>query len=72
MLYLLERGYIQKTHSGDFGLNCEPTNLREMDIGTKGVLRVDVVVQGKGAFNARPYRGISVIDKAIKFIQDIQ
>lgn len=72
VLYLLEQGYIKKTHPEDFGLNCEPTDLREMDMATKGVLRVDVVIQGKGAFNARPYLGISAIDKAAKFIQAIQ
>lgn len=72
ILYLLEKGYIKKRHPDDFGLNCEPTNLREIDMATKGVLRVDVVVLGKGAFNARPHLGISAIDKAVKFIEAIQ
>lgn len=72
ILYLLEQGYIQKRHPDDFGLNCEPTNLQEMDVATKGVFRVDVVIRGKGAFNARPYLGISAIDKAVKFIQAIE
>ena len=72
ILYLLEKGYIKKEHPDDFGLNCEPTDLREMDMATKGVYRVDVEVIGKGAFNARPYLGISAIDKAAKFIQAVQ
>lgn len=72
ILYLLEKGYIKKEHPDDFGLNCEPTDLREVDMATKGVLRVDVIVIGKGAFNARPYLGISAIDKAAKFIEAVQ
>ena len=32
-----------------FGLNCEPTNLEEINMATKGVLRVDIKAQGKGA-----------------------
>lgn len=72
ILYLLECGCIRKTHPEDFGINCEPTNLEEMNMTTKGVLRVDVIVKGKGAFNARPYLGISAIDKAAKFIEEIQ
>ena len=54
------------------GLNCEPTNLCEINMATKGVYRVDVEIIGKGAFNARPYLGISAIDKAAKFIMAIQ
>ena len=72
ILYLLKEGYIKKTHPDDFGINCEPTNLCEMNVATKGVFRVDIVIIGKGAFNARPYLGISAIDKAAKLIEAIQ
>ena len=71
ILYLLEQGIIKKEHPGDFGINCEPTNLREMNMATKGVFRADVTVQGKGAFNARPYLGISAIDKSVRFIEAV-
>lgn len=72
VIYLIDAGYIKKEHADDSGLNCEPTDLNEMNIATKGILRVDVFIQGKGAFNARPYLGISAIDKAAKFIEAIQ
>lgn len=71
MLYLIDKGYIKKTHKDDFGINCEPTDLTEINMATKGVLRVDIKVVGKGAFGARPYLGISAIDKAAKLIQAI-
>jgi len=72
ILYLLEKGYIKKEHPDDFGINCEPTNLQELEMATKGVLRADIIVIGKGAFNARPYLGVSAIDKAVKLIEAIQ
>lgn len=72
ILYLLKEGYIKKEHPDDFGINCEPTDLREMNVATKGVYRADILVIGKGAFNARPYLGISAIDKAAKLIEAIQ
>lgn len=72
ILYLIEKGYIKKEHPEDFGINCEPTDLRELEMATKGVLRADILVKGKGAFNARPYLGISAIDKAVKFIEAVQ
>lgn len=70
MLYLIKEGYIKKNHKDDFGINCEPT-LLEMNMATKGVLRVDIEVKGKGAFGARPYLGISAIDKSIKLLEEI-
>ncbi len=69
--YLIDQGYIKKEGPQDFGVNCEPTNLIEMNMATKGVYRVDITVLGKGAFNARPYLGISAIDKASKLIAAI-
>lgn len=72
VIYLIKSGIIKKEHEDDFGLNCEPTDLRDMNTSTKGVLRADVRVVGKGAFNARPYLGINAIDKAAKFIQAVQ
>lgn len=69
--YLLKEGHIRKNREDDFGLNCEPTNLREMNIATKGMLRTDIVVKGKGAFSARPYLGINAINKACKLIEAI-
>lgn len=71
MLHLIKEGYIKKNKDYDFGLNCEPTDLIEMNMATKGVLRVDIKVQGKGAFGARPYLGISAINKASKLIESI-
>ena len=72
ILYLLKEGVIRKEHPEDFGINCEPTNLEEMNMATKGVMRADVTVIGKGAFNARPYLGVSAIDQSAKFIQSVQ
>lgn len=71
MLYLIKNGYVKKKHEDDFGLNCEPTNLEEINMATKGVLRADIKVQGKGAFGARPYLGINAIDKTHKLINEI-
>lgn len=71
MLYLLKKGYVKMNTKDDFGINCEPTDLIEMNMATKGVLRVDIKVKGKGAFGARPYLGINAIDKAIKLLQAI-
>lgn len=71
VLYLIKEGYIKRYRPDDFGINCEPTNILEMNIATKGVYRVDITVLGKGAFNARPYLGVSAIDKASKLIQAI-
>lgn len=71
MLHLIKEGYVKKNHEDDFGINCEPTDLIEMNMVTKGVLRVDIKVQGKGAFGARPYLGISAINKANKLIEAI-
>lgn len=68
VLWLLKNGYIKKEHPDDFGINCEPTDMCEMNMATKGVYRADFVIQGKGAFGGRPYLGISAIDKAAKFI----
>ena len=71
ILHLIKEGYVKKKHKDDFGLNCEPTDLEEINVATKGVLRVDMKVQGKGAFGARPYLGINAINKASKLIDEI-
>ena len=71
ILYLLEAGYIKKFREDDIGLNCEPTNFKEIEIATKGVLRADVTFHGKSAFGARPWLGINAIGKAVKFIGKI-
>lgn len=68
MLWLLEHGYIKKEREDDFGLNCEPTDLDEINMATKGVFRVIITVIGRGAFGARPYLGISAIEKAAKLV----
>jgi succinyl-diaminopimelate desuccinylase len=72
ILYLLERGIIKKNHPDDFGINCEPTNLDEINMATKGVLRADIIVTGKGAFGARPYLGINAINHAASLILEIK
>ncbi len=46
ILYLLKEGVIRKEHPEDFGINCEPTHLEEMNMATKGVMRADVTVIG--------------------------
>lgn len=71
ILHLIKEGHVKKKHRDDFGLNCEPTDLEEINIATKGVLRVDMKVQGKGAFGARPYLGINAINKVSKLIDEI-
>jgi acetylornithine deacetylase/succinyl-diaminopimelate desuccinylase family protein len=70
-LYLLDKGIIKRSHPGDFGVNCEPTNLEEINMATKGVFRADITVIGKGAFSARPHLGINAIDKAAKLVTAI-
>ena len=72
ILYLLEAGYIKKQREDDMGLNCEPTNFKEIAIATKGLLKVDITVHGKSAFGARPWLGINAIDKANKLIHKIR
>jgi succinyl-diaminopimelate desuccinylase len=71
VLYLIESGVIKKERPDDFGINCEPTNLEEINMATKGVLRADINVIGKGAFGARPYLGINAIDKSMPLIREI-
>lgn len=57
--YLLEKGYLR----GDFGINCEPTNLR-IEIAHKGILRSKVTVRGRAIHGSRPWLGIDAIEKA--------
>lgn len=61
--YLIEKGYLK----GDFGLNCEPTNLR-VEIAHKGILRSRVTVRGKAIHGSRPWLGIDAIEKTNKAI----
>jgi acetylornithine deacetylase/succinyl-diaminopimelate desuccinylase family protein len=72
ILYLLDAGIIKKNHPDDFGINCEPTNLDEINMATKGVLRADITVIGRGAFGARPYLGINAINHAASLILGIK
>ena len=71
VLWLLKEGYIKKERDDDFGINCEPTDMTEMCMSTKGIYRAKFTVQGKGAYNARPYLGINAIDKAADLIKAI-
>jgi acetylornithine deacetylase/succinyl-diaminopimelate desuccinylase family protein len=71
ILHLIKDGYVKMNRKDDFGINCEPTDLLEMNMATKGVLRADIKVKGKGAFSARPYQGISAINKSIKLMKEI-
>jgi acetylornithine deacetylase len=59
--YLLDRGLIR----GDFGINCEATNLR-VEIAHKGILRGTVTVRGRAAHGSRPWLGVDAIEKAIR------
>lgn len=64
--YLIEKGFLK----GDFGLNCEPTNLR-LEISHKGILRSKVTIRGKAIHGSRPWLGIDAIEKANRVITNL-
>jgi succinyl-diaminopimelate desuccinylase len=59
---LMDKGYI-----GDWGIVLEPTNLKVVTT-EKGLLWVDVEIQGKPAHASTPELGINPIEKAADFI----
>ncbi len=59
---LLEKGY-----TGDWGIVLEPTNLAVVT-AEKGLLWIDVELQGKPAHASTPELGINPIEKAADFI----
>lgn len=64
--YLIKKGYLK----GDFGLNCEPTNLR-IEIAHKGILRSQISVRGKAIHGSRPWLGVDAIEKANRAISSL-
>lgn len=63
--YLTENGYL-----GDFIICGEPTNMG-IAIQSKGVLQLDITVQGKSAHGSRPWEGMNAITKAMNLFEDI-
>ncbi|MBY0148985.1 M20 family metallopeptidase [Neobacillus niacini] len=63
--YLTKNGYL-----GDFIICGEPTNMG-IAIQSKGVLQLDITVQGKSAHGSRPWEGTNAITKAINLFEDI-
>lgn len=63
--YLTEKGYL-----GDFIICGEPTNLG-IGIQSKGVLQLDITVQGKPAHGSRPWEGVNAITKAMDLFEEI-
>ncbi|WP_421380710.1 M20 family metallopeptidase [Bacillus salacetis] len=56
--YLVEEGY-----TGDFVISSEPTQLG-IALQAKGVLRLNVEVDGEPAHGSRPWEGVNAIEKA--------
>ena len=63
--FLTENGYL-----GDFIICGEPTNMG-IAIQSKGVLQLDITVQGKSAHGSRPWEGTNAITKAINLFEEI-
>ncbi|WP_067727515.1 M20 family metallopeptidase [Oceanobacillus damuensis] len=63
--YLTQKGYL-----GDFIICGEPTNMG-IAIQSKGVLQLDLVVQGKPAHGSRPWEGDNAIVNAYNLYEDI-
>ncbi|MFC4410077.1 M20 family metallopeptidase [Chungangia koreensis] len=56
--YLADQGY-----RGDFVICSEPTQLG-IGLQAKGVLRLDIEINGKPAHGSRPWEGVNAIEKA--------
>ena len=63
--FLTENGYL-----GDFIICGEPTNMG-IAIQSKGVLQLDITVQGKSAHGSRPWEGTNAITKAMNLFEEI-
>lgn len=63
--FLTENGYL-----GDFIICGEPTNMG-IAIQSKGVLQLDITVEGKSAHGSRPWEGTNAITKAIHLFEEI-
>jgi succinyl-diaminopimelate desuccinylase len=55
---------------GDFVICGEPTNL-DIGIHCKGVLQIDIIVNGKSAHGSRPWEGVNAITKAYEIFNNI-
>ncbi|WP_324611555.1 M20 family metallopeptidase [Bacillus massiliglaciei] len=63
--YLAEQGYL-----GDFVICAEPTQLG-IGLQAKGVLQLDLEIDGSPAHGSRPWEGINAIEKAYEIYQAI-
>jgi acetylornithine deacetylase/succinyl-diaminopimelate desuccinylase len=63
--YLLSQGL-----TADFAINCEPTNL-DICLGNRGLLMVDVFVQGRSSHAGRPGLGKNAVTLANKLIEGL-
>lgn len=64
--YLAEQGY-----RGDFVICSEPTQLG-IGLQAKGILNIDIEVEGKPAHGSRPWEGINAIEKAWQVYEKIK
>ncbi|MGG5255307.1 M20 family metallopeptidase [Neobacillus sp. SM06] len=63
--YLAEQGYL-----GDFVICAEPTQLG-IGLQAKGIMHVDIEIQGKSAHGSRPWEGVNAIEKAYQTHENI-
>ncbi|WP_026581737.1 M20 family metallopeptidase [Bacillus sp. J33] len=63
--YLAEQGY-----RGDFVICSEPTQLG-IALEAKGVIRLDIEIEGDPAHGSRPWEGVSAIEKAFEVHQNL-
>ncbi|KAF0820513.1 Acetylornithine deacetylase [Bacillus sp. ZZV12-4809] len=63
--YLAEQGY-----RGDFVICSEPTQLG-IALEAKGVIRLDIEIEGDPAHGSRPWEGINAIEKAFEIHQKL-
>jgi succinyl-diaminopimelate desuccinylase len=64
--YVVERGY-----AGDFAITGEPTNLR-VGVQAKGVLAVELQVEGRSAHGSTPWLGDNAVLKAVDVFRSIE
>lgn len=63
--HLAEQGY-----RGDFVICSEPTQLG-IGLQAKGIMQVDIEIEGKSAHGSRPWEGVNAIEKAMEVYHDM-
>ncbi len=62
---------IEKNITADFVIAGEPTSL-EISNKSKGILRLEITLQGKNAHSALPWNGSNVVWRLNKFLNDLK